>query len=126
MTLILIQQIIYLFNLIFRIEIAIKESQEQGTKLEMLDEAKAMIRVSKHNHIVNFQGICVTNDSAYLLLEYCCLGSIDNYLREHRREMNQKLQNQNFSGLMGWCIQIADGMEFLVKKNVIHVSLQKL
>ena len=92
----------------------------------MLDEAKAMIRVSKHNHIVNFQGICVANDSVYLLLEHCTLGSIDNYLRKHAREMNQKLQNQNFSGLMGWCIQIADGMEFLVKENVIHVSLQKL
>ena len=83
----------------------------------MLDEAKAMIRVSKHDHIVNFQGICVANDSVYLLLEYCTLGSIDAYLRKHVRDLNQKLRNQNFSGLMGWCIQIADGMEFLVKEN---------
>ena len=126
MPLILILQIIYLLKFDFRFEVAIKESQEQGTKLEMLDEAKAMIRVSKHDHIVNFQGICVANDSVYLLLEYCTLGSIDAYLRKHVRDMNQKLRNQNFSGLMGWCIQIADGMEFLVKKNVIHVSLQKL
>ena len=121
MTLILIHLIIYLFN--FRIEIAIKESQEQGTKLEMLDEAKSMIRVSKHNHIVNFQGICVANDSVYLLLEYCTSGSIDSYLKKGAREMNQKLRNRDFSGFMGWCIQIADGMEFLAKENVIHVSL---
>ena len=60
----------------FRTEVAIKESQEQGTKLEMLDEAKAMIRVSRHDHIVNFQGICVANDSVYLLLEDCTLGKI--------------------------------------------------
>ena len=110
----------------FRFEVAIKESQEQGTKLEMLDEAKAMIRVSKHDHIVNFQGICVANDSVYLLLEYCTLGSIDFYLRKHVREMNQKLRNQNFLVLMGWCIQIADGMEFLVKENVIHVSFHSV
>ena len=42
----------------------------------MLDEAKAMIRVSRHDHIVNFQGICVANDSVYLLLEYCTLGKV--------------------------------------------------
>ena len=92
----------------------------------MLDEAKAMIRVSRHDHIVNFQGLCVANDSVYLLLEYCTLGQIDVYLRKHVREMNQKLRNQNYSELMRWCIQIADGMEFLVKENVIHVSFQKL
>ena len=92
----------------------------------MLDEAKAMIRVSRHDHIVNFQGICVANDCVYLLLEYCTLGPINVYLKKHAREMNQKLRNQNFSELMGWCIQIADGMEFLVKENVIHVSLQNV
>ena len=39
--------------------------------------------------------------------------------------MNQRLRNQNFSELMGWGIQIADGMEFLVKENVIHVSFSQ-
>ena len=43
---------------IFRIEVAIKEASSPMRRDEMLDEAKAMIRVSKHDHIVNIQGNC--------------------------------------------------------------------
>ena len=39
------------------IEVAIKEASSPSLKGEMLDEAKAMIKVSKHDHIVNIQGI---------------------------------------------------------------------
>ena len=42
-------------NFFFRIEIAIKEATTADSKEEILDEAKSMIRVAKHDHIVNFQ-----------------------------------------------------------------------
>ena len=42
--------------LLFRIEVAIKEASSPLVRDEMLDEAKAMVRVSKHDHIVNIQG----------------------------------------------------------------------
>ena len=42
--------------LLFRIENAIKEASSPLVRDEMLDEAKAMVRVSKHDHIVNIQG----------------------------------------------------------------------
>ena len=82
-----------------------------------------MIRVSKHDHIVNIQGICEGNDSIYLLLEFCSLGSIDNFLKGHALEINSKLTTDgNYQELIQWCTQVADGMEFLAKKNIIHVS----
>ena len=87
----------------------------------MLDEAMSMIRVSKHDHIVNFQGVCIHQDSVYLLLEFCGKGPIDRYLRNNSREISAKLDNQNYTELVQWCRQIADGMEFLVTKNIIHV-----
>ena len=49
-------QINVVFFLHFRIEIAIKEASSPLVRDEMLDEAKAMVRVSKHDHIVNIQG----------------------------------------------------------------------
>ena len=88
----------------------------------MLDEAKTMIRVSKHDHIVNFQGVCVHNDSVYLLLEFCSLGRIDNFLQKYAKQMESKLANQDFTDLVQWGADIADGMEFLVSENIIHVS----
>ena len=106
----------------FRIEVAIKEDHDKDSKEKMLDEAMAMIRVSKHDHIVNFQGVCVQNDSVYLLLEYCAKGPIDNYLRKNAKEIKSKIDNQNYPKLIQWCSQVADAMEFLVTKNIIHVS----
>ena len=104
-------------------EVAIKEAHSKDAKEEMLEEAKSMIKVSKHDHIVNFQGICVKNDSVYLLLEFCSLGPIENFLKLHRKEIISKLENNNSKELIQWCAQVADGMEFLASKNIIHVSL---
>ena len=104
-------------------EVAIKEAHSKDAKGEMLEEAKSMIKVSKHDHIVNFQGVCVENDSVYLLLEFCSLGQIENFLQVHRKEMISKLENNDSKELIQWCAQVADGMEFLASRNIIHVSL---
>ena len=83
----------------------------------MLEEARAMIRVSKHDHIVNIQGLCQHNNSVYLLLEFCASGAIDDFLRKQ-----SELGTHNIQDMTQWCRQVAAGMEFLVDKNIIHVS----
>ena len=103
-------------------EVAIKEAHAKDAKEEMLEEAKAMIKVSKHDHIVNFQGICVHNDAVYLLLELCTKGPIDSFLQVQAKSIQSKLVNNDYEILIQWCAQVADGMGFLVKKNIIHVS----
>ena len=114
--------VFYFWVLFSRFEVAIKEAIVANARYELLEEAKAMIRVSKHDHIVNLQGICDSNDSVYLLLEFCALGPIDDFLKGHALEINSKLStNGGYENLIQWCIQVADGMEFLSKKNIIHV-----
>ena len=108
--------------ILFRIEVAIKEGNTENAKEEMLEEAKAMIRVSKHDHIVNFQGISVAKKKVYILLEFCSLGSIESYLQNNTKTYRIQLEQQNFKQVINWCIQIADAMEFLVKHEIIHVS----
>ena len=73
--------------------------------------------MSKHDHIVNIQGVCEHDDSVYLLLEFCALGSTDEYLRQ-----NSNSGYYNVDELTAWCFQVADGMDFLTKKSIIHVS----
>ena len=73
--------------------------------------------MSKHDHIVNIQGVCEHNDLVYLLLEFCSLGSTDEFLRR-----NSNSGYYNVDELTAWCCQVADGMDFLTKKNIIHVS----
>ena len=37
--------------------------------------------------------------------------------------MISKLENNDSKELIQWCAQVADGMAFLARKNIIHVSL---
>ena len=88
----------------------------------MLEEAKAMIRVAKHDHIVNFQGISMDGEKVYVLLEFCSFGAIDSFLRSHNENFRMKMEGGNFKEVVSWCVQVADAMEFLVKNDIIHVS----
>lgn len=104
-----------------RFEIAIKEAQSHEAR-EMLEEAKAMIRVTKHEHIVNFQGICIDGDRVYLLLEFCSNGSIQSYMWKKNEQFLEELKEQKFSTLLRWCVEVAKGMDFLASEHIIHVS----
>ena len=95
----------------------------------MLDEATTMLKVAKHDHIVNFQGISFFEDpykldgeKAYLLLEFCSNGSIDSYLQHNSKDFKMKMEHGNYEEVVVWCDQVADAMDFMVKNNVIHVS----
>ena len=90
---------------------------------DLLDEAKSMMRVSNHDHIVNIQGICVKNDVAYLLMEYCHSGCLYDYLQSNEENLRAKLHQQNdYSKFRNWICQVAEGMAFLAWNNIIHVS----
>ena len=88
----------------------------------MLDEAKAMIKVSKHDHIVNIQGISVNESCVYLLLEFCSNGAIEDYLQKNQKEFTKKLRDNTSREIICWSKQVADAMGFLAKKDIIHVS----
>ena len=81
-----------------------------------------MIRVPKHDHIVNFQGISVDGEKVYLLLEFCSFGAIDSFLKRHSENFRIKMEHGNYKDVVSWCVQVADAMEFMVKNNIIHVS----
>ena len=89
----------------------------------MLEEAKTMIRVPNHDHIVNFKGISLDVEKCYVLLEFCSFGAINSFLRANSANFRTKLANGDCKEVALWCYQVADAMEFLVKNNIIHVSL---
>ena len=88
----------------------------------MLEEAKAMIRVSKHDHIVNFLGISMDGEKVYVLLEFCSFGSIDSFLEKNSKNFRMKMECGNYKEVVSWFVQVANAMDFLVKNNIIHVS----
>ena len=107
---------------------AIKEGISEDSRDDMLEEAKAMIKVPTHDHIVNFHGISVHEDQVYVLLEFCTLGSLDKYLRKHKENLTVKLERGDYKQVVNWCIQVADAMDFLAKpeNNIIHVRVLEI
>ena len=106
-----------------RIEVA---GSSRNAKEEMLEEAKAMIRVAKHDHIVNFLGISTDGEKVYVLLEFCSFGSIDSFLEKNSEDFRMKMECGNYKEVVSWFVQVADAMDFLVKNNIIHVSTLEL
>ena len=109
------------FQLHFRMEVAIKEAKSKYASEEMLDEAKVMMKVAKHNHIVNFQGISINNDQVYMLLEFCHSGSIEEFLKSNSTKYKAKLERHDYMELVNWSSQVADAMKFMVESSIIHV-----
>ena len=104
---------------------AIKEGISKDSRDDMLEEAKAMIKVPTHDHIVNFHGISVHEDQVYVLLEFCSSGSLDKYLRKHKENLTIKLERGDYKEVVNWFVQVAGAMEFLAKpeNNIIHVRI---
>ena len=104
---------------------AIKEGISENSRDDMLEEAKAMIKVPTHDHIVNFHGISVHEHQVYVLSEFCSVGSLDKYLRKHEENLTVKLERGVYEEVVDWCFQVADAMEFLAKpeNNIIHVRV---
>ena len=91
----------------------------------MLEEAKAMMWVAKHDHIVNFQGVSMQENKVYVLLEFCSFGSIDRFLRTHEENFRTKMECGSYKEVVKWCYQVANAMDFMVENNIIHLNPAK-
>ena len=106
-----------------RFEVAVKRATDPNAKEEMLHEAKTMARLTKNRNIVNLQGICIHQNQTYLILEYCALGSVESYLRKHAGRYMDCIKNQDYEFLFQCCIQVIEGMLFLIDREIIHGDL---
>ncbi|CAG7724005.1 unnamed protein product [Allacma fusca] len=128
--------------------IAVKTVRERVTKdvlKALLDELKIMIYLGKHDYIVELKGACTQflhEGRAYVLVEFCSLGSIESFLRNNRynfcddshagdyangcgvrRGSVTVAQQFNRKDLIQWSVQILQGMQYLEEKKVIHGDL---
>ena len=74
-------------------------------------------------HITKIQGICVENDVAYLLMEYCASGCLYDYLQQNEESLKAKFWQDGLKKFGNWISQVAEAMAFLALNNIIHVSI---
>lgn len=101
-----------------KLDVAVKKMLPgKMTSEEFLAEAKMMHRV--HNRrLVQLLGVCSLDDPILIITELIEHGSLLNHLRD------DKGQTIMFKDILDYAAQIAEGMEYLERKNYIHCDLR--
>ncbi|CAF4044445.1 unnamed protein product [Rotaria sp. Silwood2] len=88
-------------------------AQNAQARKNFINEA-LLLQQYKHKNIVKFLGIAAIRDPLMIIMELIEQGSLNNYLKNNDVRVPQLIQ---------MCYDIAKGMEYLEKRNVIHRDL---
>jgi len=69
-----------------------------------------------HENVARFFGISSHNNAVYLVEKYCANGTLVDFLRDYRFSVNQSFRYMV-------CADIANGMAYLHRQNLIHGNL---
>ena len=100
-------------------KVAIKELFATLMNPGDLDEFKkeaALLASVRHPNIVQFFGVSQTDESFFIVTEFCPT-SLDKLLKAGGRKVNVKK-------VVRWCAQIADGVLFLHDRKIVHRDLK--
>ena len=109
----------------------------------LLCEIKIMSQIELDVNLVNMVACCssqfVRTGEIWLLMEFCQLGDIKNFLIEHRSDLIRSENRKNSRGswtpvkkliepvgnrvLVQWAYDIAMGMRYLARKHIMHGDL---
>ena len=88
---------------------------QHSFKLLSFREAEAM-KPLDHPNIVRFYGVCETEDSFWIVMEYLNNGSLFGYLEKNENKIDKIV-------MLDISCQVANGMKYLEEKKVIHRDL---
>jgi serine/threonine protein kinase len=99
------------------------EKKEQE-KINLVNEAIVMIKVGDHDNIIKIMGVNVKSLVNFdydisLLLEMCKLGSLNSQLLSIKKN-NERIDEKICHKIV---FEIANGMEYLAKLNIVHNDL---
>ena len=118
-----------------KIPIAIKTVETFDTTSDVsviegfIGEIKIMSNVDPHLNLVNMIGSCTSDfketNQLWLLLEYCKFGDLKTYLIANKTDILSGEDSEPMSSriLIQWCYDIAKGMQFLARRNIMHGDL---
>jgi len=112
----------------------VKDMLDENQINVIIDELKILSNLKMHLNLVNLVGACTSellSNEVYLLLEYCPFGDMKKFLVERRDKFMASLQNRpghfespfNSKLLYSWSYSIAQGMEYLASKKIMHGDL---
>ena len=113
--------------------IAIKSAEERMTNEDinfLIDEAKMLNMIEPHPNLVSMIGCdgskLQSKREFHILLEYCEQGDLRSYLKTHKIDIISGNENDvhNSRSVLKLALDIAKGMRFLQRKEIMHGDLQ--
>jgi hypothetical protein len=104
-----------------KIDVAVKAIHQQGVpeaEMKQFEYEARLLVALEHPHITRVIGVCFQTLPQLLILELMGGGDLKKYLKD------QRLKVKFFPSSLGRaCVQIADAMEYLEQKRVVHRDL---
>ncbi|XP_050532080.1 tyrosine-protein kinase hopscotch [Daktulosphaira vitifoliae] len=97
-------------------KVAVKH-MKRSFQIEDFQREITIIQQLDHKNIVRIEGV-LEEPNLMLIMEYVEFGSLNNYLRLHKDDL---LNNTN--QLLKYSLDVAQGMEYLGKLNIVHRDL---
>lgn len=99
-------------------DVAVKELKSDLKLESILEEAKMMSMLQHHPNVVSLIGV-VEGPPIKIVTELMSGGNLWNYLKEKKSKQIEIMISQR----MSWILDIAKGMDFLIKNGIIHRDL---
>ncbi len=100
----------------------LKPTSGEAERAEFWAEAKLMMRMPSHPHVVGLLGVCTLEEPLLLLVEFCSNGNLLDFLRRARPAANTPAKLSP-ARLMQFAVDIAYGGEFLASQRLVHRDL---
>lgn len=106
----------------------LKENADKQQKKEFLDELELMKTMVPHPNIVGLIACCTKSDKPFIIVEYCSLGNLRDYLLSSRGSVIYANLAANSltltcSDLLSFAWQCARGMSYLANHKLVHRDL---
>ncbi|XP_029201846.2 platelet-derived growth factor receptor beta-like isoform X1 [Acropora millepora] len=106
----------------------LKENADKEQKKEFLDELELMKTMVPHPNIVGLIACCTKSDKPFIIVEYCSLGNLRDYLLSSRGNVIYANLAANSltltcSDLLSFAWQCARGMSYLANHKLVHRDL---
>ena len=103
----------------------LKTNASKTTKEAFEKEYKFMSRLD-HPNVIRMLGVCNTDPSQFIMMEYIERGDLNNYLTKFETIISEGVPKDKeiLAGILIYmCTQIASAMKYLIARNFIHRDL---